>query len=549
MRLVMSPNARSASVMAAVGALLVPGAALAQTATGASITQGPQTAPERFLNFNQPNQQDLGIATRSTGLNPTGVNYSDCVSDMTLGFPVVLNGFGVGNNSDAMQIWASANGTCTFDQERGNGGIASCWLVNNGFAAGTPANGVSQSFYVRVQDLVGPQQAPPNPPMGVVHEGASACLAQPSFAAVPITLWFVPLSSENTFDMNAQALSWTVGTDLVGPPAPSGLTVGAGQALLIAQWTANPDSDTVGYDVFIDPPPGSPAQAMSTTQVVCPTSSSSSSASITITSGSTPQDAAMGSADATADETADTADDSADATADETGGAADATTGSPSSSSASSASSTSSSSVSSSSTSNAADAGCVTVNVVEVPPSTNSCTSAVLGSAMPADSGASSEGNAGDDAALDDGGVVEGAGGIATIPCQYAVNVGCPAGSPIYTESSQITVTGETTTSAQITGLTDNVTYAVAVSAVDSFGNPGPPSSPLCNFPAPVIDFFDLYRDAGGQAGGGFCAIRGGTRLEASSDSPVGSWIALGTAGVAALAAGRRRRGRTRRAR
>lgn len=481
----MPTRARSALAIAWAMTVAAPSAALAEDAgSGPSITQA-QTAPDRFLNYNQPDQETLGTSTRSIGLNPTGVNYSDCISDMTLGFPVVLSGFGSGN-ADGMQIWASALGTCIADVDRGNPpGAPRCWLVNNGFPLGSSSsvNG-SQEFYVRVQDIVGPQQAPPNPPY-LVHEGASACSAQPSSAAVDIFLWFVPLMAEATYDPNATALKWKLSTDLVGPSPPTGLTVGAGDSLLIAQWTANADPDTFGYDVFIDPPPGSPAQ-LAQTQIVCATSSGSGSAG-----------------------------------------------------------------TSSSASSNAADAACHAVNVAESAPSLNTCSSAVLGSATAEDGGgAPVEDDAGDDAAPSgalEGGVTSGIGGISSIPCQYAVDVGCPSGSPIYTENQQITVASETGAQFQISNLVNGVTYAVAVSAVDSSGNPGPATSPMCNYPAPVNDFYEVYRDAGGAAGGGFCALQGGTKLDASTGSPIGSWIPLATAGVAVLAAGRRRRPRRRR--
>jgi hypothetical protein len=56
-------------------------------------------------------------------------------------------------------------------------------------------------------------------------------------------------------------------------------------------------------------------------------------------------------------------------------------------------------------------------------------------------------------------------------------------------------------------GLTNFVSYAVAVAAVDSVGNVGPLSNVACGRPEPIDDFFELYTRAGGKGGGGFCAI------------------------------------------
>lgn len=67
-----------------------------------------------------------------------------------------------------------------------------------------------------------------------------------------------------------------------------------------------------------------------------------------------------------------------------------------------------------------------------------------------------------------------------------------------------------TGTSGRITGLKNGVRYSVAVSAVDLVGNVGKLSNVTCASPNPVDDFFKVYRDAGGQAGGGFCTTSGG---------------------------------------
>jgi hypothetical protein len=45
------------------------------------------------------------------------------------------------------------------------------------------------------------------------------------------------------------------------------------------------------------------------------------------------------------------------------------------------------------------------------------------------------------------------------------------------------------------------------VAAVDALGNAGPLSNVACATPKEVNDFFENYRNAGGSAGGGFCAL------------------------------------------
>jgi hypothetical protein len=77
-----------------------------------------------------------------------------------------------------------------------------------------------------------------------------------------------------------------------------------------------------------------------------------------------------------------------------------------------------------------------------------------------------------------------------------------------------------------------NVMYAVSVAATDLFGNVGPLSDPKCEYPEPTTNFWDAYRKAGGDAGGG-CATSG---------APVGSLTALTALGLTVLSTLRRRR-------
>jgi hypothetical protein len=64
-------------------------------------------------------------------------------------------------------------------------------------------------------------------------------------------------------------------------------------------------------------------------------------------------------------------------------------------------------------------------------------------------------------------------------------------------------------TSVNVTGLKDGYYYNIAVACVDGSGNVGPLSNVVCGEPVPVADFWRLYYDAGGKAGGGFCSLEG----------------------------------------
>lgn len=99
-------------------------------------------------------------------------------------------------------------------------------------------------------------------------------------------------------------------------------------------------------------------------------------------------------------------------------------------------------------------------------------------------------------------------------------------------------VTSKSSTVGRAKGLVNGKSYAVAVAARDLRGNVGKLSDVSCGSPVSVTDFFELYREDGGQAGGGFCSIG------ARSAPGVGLWF--GATALGALARYRRRRRRRR---
>ena len=87
-------------------------------------------------------------------------------------------------------------------------------------------------------------------------------------------------------------------------------------------------------------------------------------------------------------------------------------------------------------------------------------------------------------------------------------------------------------TSTEIdSGITEGVTYYVAVVSIDSGGNESVLSDVLTAVTAPTTDFFEAYRDAGGVEQGGYCAT-------AARPAGFGMLFVVGLA----LAATRRRR-------
>jgi hypothetical protein len=447
-------------------ACLVVATAYVREARAQTVSQTAALYPDRFVNG-----QDVGVSTRPQNLNPLGISFADCTADMGLRFSVSLSGF---NGSQHVEVWASKSSPCTAQSDRGIGGVPQCWQIDSFI----PPPNITQTVLLgpyRVQNIVGPQNGPPNPAVLVKNENASACLQQPTYLAVQMFINFVPLDSGG--NVTGMPYQYQLNTDLVGPPAPSGVSENVGDTLMNLTWTANSDSDTTGYDIFIDPIPGQEGAeasfALPEPILVCPDTG-----------------AAAPIADAGDDAVPDGA------------------------------------------TSTPTDAGCFFLNVGGTGESVDGatvCNDSILASSIVQDGGTGAITTTTDDAGDEAGTVESGNGGISTIPTQFQVNGGNGTG---------VTVADKSAGQFTISGLKNGVQYTVVVAAVDAYGNVGPSSSEVCDFPAPTQDFWKTYVADGGRAGGGFCALE-------SAGAPVQS-----LAGAAFLVSGvalvRRRKRRTR---
>jgi hypothetical protein len=301
-----------------------------------------------------------------------------------------------------------------------------------------------------------------------------------SSTPVPINIDFVPVDPAG--NPVGSGYEYPLKTDLVGPPPPTGVSIADGDTLFIVNWNANVDPDTAGYDVFLDPIPGQEGQEASVPvpqpTEICPD-----------TGAATGDDASL--QDAT----------SQDATLDASVADASAAT---------------------------TDAGCHFTTIGGSGDSGSStCYSPILASGIFLDSGTSTVVETDDSG--EGGTVVTGGGGISTIPCANVFGADACG-------SQAVTVSDKSTGTYTIKGLKNGPMYNVAVAATDGYGNVGPPSTIVCDSPAPVNDFWDSYRGAGGRAGGGFCALEA---VGAPGSSLAG--LAL-VASAGALARRRRRR-------
>jgi hypothetical protein len=494
------------------------------TPTVTMPTVGPSDllAPERFLNFGTPKQQDLGTSTRNPAFSPLGINYQDCVNDMTLEFR--LTGCGFTGNTQVL-VMASTSSDCTQPSERGNGGQSVCWPVSQGSIPNQLSG--SLTYDIPVRNIVGPQALSPSPTT-ITPQGISACHAQPTYLPVPININFVPVTP-GSGALAGQAYQYILQTDMVGPPAPAGVSIGNGDTLFVVNWTPNTDTDTGGYDVVIDPIPGQEGDAAlaaamggvpPVTQLVCPAEGGMSTA----VSDASSEESSVSDASEEGDVAA-----APNGVAD--GAPTDATMSDATASDASGAAAS-------------LDGGCYT-KTVGGSGLTNSdagaCADPLLTTGVVLTDGGTVVATPEPTEAFDDAGnIIETdagsvestiGGGIWNPPAGHVVNADPTLG---------VTATGKTNATHTVSGLTNGVPYHVVVAAVDNFENVGPPSSPpQCATPAPVNDFWKIYRTDGGQAGGGFCALE-------AVGSPAASTVAFGGAGALVVAGLRRRRSKRR---
>ena len=86
-----------------------------------------------------------------------------------------------------------------------------------------------------------------------------------------------------------------------------------------------------------------------------------------------------------------------------------------------------------------------------------------------------------------------------------------------------------TSTSYRIKGLQNGIYYGVGVAAIDKYQNASPITTLYYAQAIPTVDFYTEYKDLGGKAQGGYCAVAKGKR--ASGLLAVAGLVALGLVG------------------
>jgi hypothetical protein len=373
-----------------------------------------------------------------------------------------------------MQVWAGATDCTQTSARQANSGATHCWPV-------VQTTALEQSFTVniRAQDLVA-FISNPEPPTTYTPQGITACQSQSAPGVEALGVYFMAMEADG-LTVDGTSAMYSLNAALVGPLPPTGVTAGVGENLIVVSWTPATDATIQGYNVYCQDQGANASEAgvdgAAVPTLVCPS-----------TGVAAVSDGAAEASDVDA------------CVLENVSGA----------SGAGGASCVSNALV---------DSYCL-VNGVSVSPAECLSTNAT-------------EVDSGIVASI----VTDAETGEASVPAGTAVGISNI--SSIYLCGQ---VGGNTTSSLTVQSFSDGgasiqdfTQYAVGVAAFDGEGNVGLISNLSCVTPAPVTTFWDKYTEAGGLAGGGFCALEGPGRQVG------GSLFGIGM-GAAAMAYARRRR-------
>jgi hypothetical protein len=427
---------------------------LLSSALAAAVLVGVSTAGAQTITLQQAGMFYRQQPLRPIGQQPHWINRADCLAKDVIHFPVFLTNFG----GLTLQVWAGNQGTdCTPANQRQPGGSAECWLVSS-----EPAVVQNPMVLINAIDLVArilPSDT--NPSGTVVPHGTypDACTNSAAPAGQQLTLTFMFVSGGTT--IVGTPVTWTdIGYDVTPPASPTAVEAEAGETRAHISFTPNPASDVISYEFFCDPPRnavvtdgGLATQGPPLGLQALGDGGSFGTGGDFGAGGSFGLGGAFGSGGLTG---------------------AGGTTG--------------------------FDTGGFGGTVI-----TGGAGGVVFGA-----------GGFGGTAGLTGGGT---AGVVGTAGAAGATEVSTvcsgtsklqPATDPTFPNPLDDYVCGSVGKSAHdgvADHLVNNVDYTIAVAAVDKVGNVGPLSGQACVTPQEITDFFELYRQAGGKAGGGICSL------------------------------------------
>jgi hypothetical protein len=433
-----------------------PRAAWAQTP---SITQIYGTVlrcePQSLTNCTSADQTGKNPHPGSVLVND--INFEDCSADLYYQFSL---GISSPSSSYQLEAWVGTQ-DCSQLTNRQTSATSVCW------PAAPFLQAVTNPFTlpVRMQDLVSGVFTTTHPVTYTPSNDPNVCQLQTQTGATNVVLYLFFVDGGSNPVGTVQQYPITV--DMRAGDVQGTISAGVGDTVLIVSVPPTTDPDTQQWNVYCDPEPGSES-AQETVPVDAPTNNGLCAAQVPDSSSivSLPTDASE-----------DVSEDSAAAppgqpSYDDAGGNACGVTlndsGVP------------------------APGGCATSSILVPGGGSSNLTTTVDEAGQTVYEEAST-------AIYEEGGVSV-TGGTMALGFQY--------GQPI-TSNHLCAQTSASTTKINVLNLKDGYYYNIGVAAVDALGNVGPLSNVVCGEPVPVADFWRVYYDDGGRAGGGFCSLQG----------------------------------------
>jgi len=197
----------------------------------------------------QPQSLERKLGFRPSDQEPTWINYSDCTNQDELSFETILSG-AVGYS---LEVWVGASADCTpYEARLGN--APTCWQVYK-----TSPQATTQLVTIQAQDIIA-QNKSSDASWGP-NSGTSADCDEAGGPTEGQTITLHFMLVDGTGQPVGTGSLYETKYDLVGPPAPTGVSAGVGEDMLVVKWSASTASDLTGYRIYCDPKPGAAAPA------------------------------------------------------------------------------------------------------------------------------------------------------------------------------------------------------------------------------------------------------------------------------------------------
>lgn len=203
-----------------------------------------QTAPTTTVNsmtMKRVNADGSAAPARASGILLTVITLDDCTADRA--YKITLFTPNPGNQAYTLQAWAGTS-DCTPNAARRLTANQTCWNVTQ------PLDRATTSVTVRVRDLVANDKS-----KGESYVNATDASVCNAIGKGSIQLQFMWVAAGDQAGSPATG-NPTFTIDTTGPGAPTGLSVEAGESLLVTRWDKPAAfNEITSYRVYCDPNP------------------------------------------------------------------------------------------------------------------------------------------------------------------------------------------------------------------------------------------------------------------------------------------------------